>query len=96
MKFHEISTSGFGPPEISIDRYNRYDCYHHVGRAQYLSVFARLSSPLVTPRDLYRVLHRAVATRNRMPCPDITCRLCGTRTSTSPTGTDTPARMRPQ
>ena len=35
--------------------------------------FARLSSPLVTPHDFknwYCVLRRAVATHNRMPCPD--------------------------
>lgn len=51
-----------------------------LGQIDMDQVLARLSSPLLTPRDFknwYRVLNRAVATRNRMSCPDTTCRLCG-------------------
>ena len=44
------------------------------------TVQRRLCSPLISPRDFknyYRVLHRAIRTRNFAGGPDLMCRLCG-------------------
>jgi hypothetical protein len=51
-----------------------------LGHADMEAVFARLTSPLVTPRDYKsydRVLNRSLRTRNVVQGPELNCRLCG-------------------